>query len=82
MFKFLKRPALKSLPISPVDRLIAAVDEFNAAMDELPPGTRLSPWVERRPGMRPLLTLTEYKPGASERLWPRTDADYIKGYNG
>jgi hypothetical protein len=61
--------------VDPVARLVAAVDEFNAALEGLSPGTKLTPWVERRPGQRPLLILNEWTPGVGSRVYPATDAD-------
>lgn len=63
----------KKKPVDPVDRLKAATDEFNAALQALPPGCRLSPWVERRPGLRSLLVLQQWTPGTGFRAYPHED---------
>lgn len=78
MFKrlFSRQP---DLPADPFTRLRAAVDEANAAMGALPPGSRLCFWVERRPGQKALLTVSEYTPGTGRQIWPMTDAEHLRG---
>jgi hypothetical protein len=58
-------------------RLVAAVEELNNALDAMPPGNRISPWVKRRPGQRPLAILQEWTPGEGRRIWPPSDSDRL-----
>lgn len=67
------------LPEDPFARLRDAVDEANSAMAALPAGNRLCFWVERRPGQKALLTVSEYTPGEGRQVWPKTDAEQLRG---
>lgn len=66
-------------PADPYARLRAAVDEANEAMSNLPAGNKLSFWVERRPGQKALLTVSEFTPGQGRQVWPPTDAEQLRG---
>jgi hypothetical protein len=65
-----KMVAMAQVEIDPLDRAKQAVDALNRALEALPPGTRISPWVERRVGQRPMVVLQSWEPGFSTRVHP------------
>ena len=75
---FKKKAKAAAAPLDPIERLRLAVDEFNAALGDVPAGTRIGPWVERRAGMRPLLILQEWSPQSNQRVYPPSEADQLR----
>jgi len=73
MFGWFRRRREPEVEVDPLDRLKAAVDEANEALQEfrmLYPTARVTLWVERDPMNNITLTISQWKDRCSERIYP------------